>query len=283
MPDQWEEIMKWETRTIDRFQDFVDEIYKLMPTATALDERCWFRGQTNAEWDLVTSYTRSSCKLGLSDEALTELEFAARMAFRSQAHLFVRPSLLAKVKTIPCWWALMQHHGAPTRLLDWTLSPFVAAYFAVQQDGTREPGAVWGFCCSELRRACEADPDCGPIPDFDASGAPEWYERRLKTLSGRKIVIPLTFGLASSERIVAQQGRFTMSFNINESHNCMISQIGPGSLRKILIPHERKPEFLLRLRNMNITGGSLFPGVDGLGQSVRELVSLGTYYHKALP
>ncbi len=176
----------------------------------------------------------------------------------------------------------MQHHGAPTRLLDWTISPFVAAYFACLQDGTRDPGVVWGFCSGELRRSFEADPDGGPIPDFDSPGAPEWYETKLNTLNGRKIVIPLKFSLASSDRMVAQQGRFTMSFDINESHNSMISQIAPCFLRKILIPHEMKPEFLVRLRNMNITGGSLFPGVNGLAQSVRELVSLGAYYHKAL-
>jgi hypothetical protein len=274
--------MDWKTRTVDSFKDFVGEVYDLMPAATALDERCWFRGQTNEKWDLGTSYMRSSCRLGLPEQALTDLESAARMAFRSQAHLFVNPSLLAKVKTIPCWWALMQHHGAPTRLLDWSISPFVAAYFAVQQDGTREPGAVWGFCSSELRRSFEANPEFGAMPDFESPCAPEWYETKLRELAGRKIVVPLKFSLASSERIVAQQGRFTMSFNIDEPHNCMISQIDSRFLRKILIPHEMKPEFLLRLRNMNITGASLFPGVDGLGQSVRELVSLGSYYHKAL-
>ena len=98
--------LEWQTNIVNSFEQFVDEIYKLMPAATALNERCWFRGQTNARWDLVSSYMRSSCKLGLPDEALTDLESASRMAFRSQAHLFVSPSLLEKVKTIPCWWRL---------------------------------------------------------------------------------------------------------------------------------------------------------------------------------
>jgi hypothetical protein len=95
-------------------------------------------------------------------------------------------------------------------------------------------------------------------------------------------VIPLVFPLASSERMVAQQGRFTMNFCIRDNHNCIISQVGETFIRKIIIPHKMKSDFLLRLRNANITGGSLCPGVDGLGQSVKELLSLGSFYNQAV-
>jgi hypothetical protein len=111
-----------------------------------------------------------------------------------------------------------------------------------------------------------------------APEAPDWYEKKLEELGEQRLVIPLTFHYPSSERIVAQQGRFTMCFKIHQKHNCIIEQIGPKYMRRLLIPHHKKPEFLLRLRDMNITGAALFPGVDGLGQSVRELVSLGAYY-----
>lgn len=69
-----------------------------------------------------------------------------------------------------------------------------------------------------------------------------------------------------------------MCFEILRKHNCMIEQIGTEYIRKIIIPHECKPDFLLRLREMNIAASSLFPGVDGLGWSVQELVSLGAHY-----
>ena len=60
------------------------------------------------------------------------------------------------------------------------------------------------------------------------------------------------------------------------------SQIDSQYVRKIVIPPKQKPEFLLRLRTMNITGASLFPGVDGLGMAIKELVSLGRFYKKAV-
>jgi hypothetical protein len=212
-------------------------------------------------------------------EDAIDLEKQALKAFQSKAHLFVSPHLLEKVRTIPCWWALMQHHGAPTRLLDWTVSPFVAAYFAAQQDGIKQSGSVWCFCSRKLRKTFEAQ--YGPLPDFASGEAPRWYERKLEELCEQKLVIPLVFAHPSSDRMVAQQGRFTMCFKVHQKHDCIIEQIGAKHIRRILIPHDKKPEFLLRLRDMNITGAALFPGVDGLGQSVRELVSLGTHY-KAL-
>src|SRR5262249_32893545 len=147
------------------------------------------------------------------------------------------------------------------------------------QDGAKEPGAVWCFCSGKLRKTFEGEN--GPLPDFASDEAPGWYEKKLKELCEQRVVIPLTFTYASSERIVAQQGSFTMCFKIHQNHDCIIKQIGPKYIRRLLIPHDKKPEFLLRLREMNITGSVLFPGVDGLGQSVRELVSLGVHY-KAL-
>jgi hypothetical protein len=272
----------WETHKVDSFEGFEKEIRDLTPGDLTLREEYWYRGQSDATWGLQPSFMRSCCKLGLSNVDLADLEYVALNAFKWTAHLHVKPDILEKVRTIPCWWSLMQHHGAPTRLLDWSLSPYVAAYFAVLQEGSGAPGAVWAFCCYQLRQAYETRDPGEPIRSFEDDDAADWYETRIRLLKGRDIVLPLSFSLASSERIVAQQGRFTMSFNNNASHDCMISQIGKTYLRKIEIPHEKKPEFLLRLRTMNITGASLFPGVDGLGMSMKELLSLVRFYRRAV-
>jgi len=87
-----------------------------------------------------------------------------------------------------------------------------------------------------------------------------------------------------------------MTWGLIELHNFehfvnQLSQLVPASVndnrrfwfrgQSSSIPHDKKPEFLLRLKEMNITGATLFPGVDGLGQSVKELISLGQHYSLA--
>ena len=82
--------------------------------------------------------------------------------------------------------------------------------------------------------------------------------------------------------MVAQQGLFTVSRNITTEHSKGILDTLQGSqgeieghqFSKLTIPGEIKRELRSRLRYMNLTAASLFPGVDGLGRSVTESVEL---------
>jgi hypothetical protein len=174
----------------------------------------------------------------------------------------------------------MQHHGAPTRLLDWSTSPYVAAYFAVNQQSSDENGALWCFCSTTLRDRFRKQYGKLP-PPFEDEDAPEFYNKKLDKLRETDAVLPLSFNFASSERVVAQQGKFTMSFAPLRDHNSLIERPGGQFVKKIVIASKSKREFLLRLRDINITAASLFPGVDGLGRSVEELISLGPVYGRA--
>ena len=120
--------------------------------------------------------------LAKQPEEAIRLEDVARQEFMSKAHLFIDLGNMDKVKTIPCWWALMQHHGALTRLLDWTASRYVAAYFATQQDGSVHDGAVWCFCHRRLHSAfvkenfCDANP-IGAVTRNIFVMASDWFRR----------------------------------------------------------------------------------------------------------
>jgi hypothetical protein len=271
--------------TVRSLKEFVKAVKPMSPdSGSRASGHYWYRGQTNAEWGLETSFLRMTQHLAKRTDQAILLEDAARQEFMSKAHLFVDPGHLAKVKTIPCWWALMQHHGAPTRLLDWSASPYVAAYFAAHQDGSESDGAVWGFCHRRLHHRFVAEYGTQP-PDLTKT---ENQDRKVQRLHdalrdprAKPSVLPLEFKFFSSARMAEQQGRFTMCLRVHQDHACIATKIQATHLKKIIIPHKTKPHFLAELRRMNITAAALFPGVDGLGRSIAELTSLGARHAAA--
>jgi hypothetical protein len=107
-----------------------------------------YRGQSNASWALYPSIDRRLRVSGKGrnfsfyqqvDVRLYEQELMFR--FQREAHQY--RDYLPEDDDLTSWLALMQHHGTPTRLLDWTTSPYVAVYFALEDE--TEKAAVWAI------------------------------------------------------------------------------------------------------------------------------------------
>lgn len=166
--------------------------------------------------------------------------------------------------------AIMQHYSCPTRLLDWTVSPYVAAYFAVNNLTDRD-GAIWIFHANVLNQIMEEKYDANAsIPDNNM-----YYDEHCPT-------IIRSIRAMDSPRIAAQQGVFTVCTNIMEDHSHIIdSTVGKHSsqyLIKIIIPSGLKNKVLSRLHTMNITAASLFPGIDGLGLRMADTIKLKIFH-----
>lgn len=112
-------------------------------------ERWIFRGQGNADWPLSTTYERirhKTCLVNLQEYEwrVNELDTIEKFK-RSAIRLYSTSESLDLID----WLALMQHYCAPTRLLDFTYSAFVALFFAITT--TQECDfAVWAICLSSL-------------------------------------------------------------------------------------------------------------------------------------
>lgn len=232
-----------------------------------------FRGQADASWLLEPSLLRQLRSVRGPGVA-RGIEELLENEFRAQASLFpetesVWLALLAAGRTE--LWAYMQHHGCPTRLLDWTASAYVAAYFAVEQLPERD-GAIFVVGAAALEQyVARCNPQLAEVTD-DRLIDPSTPERVL-----------FTWPHFRSRRVVAQQGHFSVSTNILSAHDRFILEAcssvaaeRPAEIihQKIVIPADLKLVILQQLRAMNIAPHALFPTLDGLGKSLSDLARL---------
>lgn len=237
----------WLKKHVNDLSDF-DSLMGLVTSAGPVTHTTfYFRGQADSAWGLRPSLARL-LPASVSRTQGGDIELLASSEFRRQVHLHVDLRELPQSATSEDWWALMQHHYAPTRLLDWTASPFVAAYFAAEARWDCE-GAIWMIAPALLK-------NCKGVSVFRPS--------------------------RPSLRMIAQQGQFLFADDLRsdlaELIPAAIADRLPESenfaLVKILIAAAVKPALLRRLRAMNVTAVSLFPGVDGLGRAANELARL---------
>ena len=164
---------------------------------------------------------------------------------------------------------LMQHHRVPTRLLDWTRSPWIALYFAVcDPDAVDVPGQIWAFNGRAVSDSVSPDSVRAASAALRVSDTEEWRATMPKSPE-----FVSSFGVYEcTPRMLAQQSEFTFASHLNIDHMAFIGKHSP-ELSAIVIPVEGrdlKRAAMRLLKSMNIHAATLFPGIDGVGQSVRE-------------
>ena len=215
-----------------------------------------YRGSACSEWPAQTSLSR----LG---GAYADLEPHLVANFRKYAH-----GALAQDAGTWDWLALAQHHGLPTRLLDWTFSPYIALHFATTAPSHWDSeGAVW---CVDYEKVHALLPDdlreaLGSSSMFTTATL-EHGAGDLQRLSqiGDGQPFALFFEPPSlDQRIITQAAVFSV---MSEPQARMDDWLAdhPQVWRKVTFPTELKSEIRDRLDQANVTERVLFPGLDGL-------------------
>jgi hypothetical protein len=169
------------------------------------------------------------------------------------------------------WLALAQHHGLPTRLLDWTFSPFVALHFATDHPADFErDGLVWcvdyvathRLLPSRLRKVLGEE--SADVFTGEMLGRVAGTLEALDRLSRKPFLLFLD-PPSVDERIVNQYALFSLLSAPARSLEGWIEE-HPGLARRIVIPAALKWEVRDKLDQANVTERVLFPGLDGLSR-----------------
>src|SRR5690606_6521514 len=174
------------------------------------------------------------------------------------------------------WVSLAKHHGLPTRILDWSFSPYVAMHFLTQNLKTySHDGVIWVVKYKEIHKFLPAllknilQEEGSDVFTIDNLSSVLKNFNDFDSLS--KDILLLFFEPPSlDERIVNQYALFSVLSKADYYLDEWL-QNHPDVYKKLIIPAELKWEIRDKLDQANITERVLFPGLDGLSKWLRRL------------
>lgn len=250
-------------RVAERVVESWSEFVALMSGWNGFRNWC-FRGQADSRWPLQSSLSRHVVVSKVCRDAWQLQESRIRRIFERKCHLFIdSPPVGDELE----WLALMQHHGSPTRLLDFTWSPYVAAFFALER--ATEDAAVWALNLPLLWEIHERHKFHGVSVAHADPRRAESFERYY--LPNRLQFVWQGDPFRMPQRVVAQSGTFLVCSDLGRTVDQIISGYpGKGELliKFILKTETLRNQAMASLYSMNITNATLFPGLDGLARSM---------------
>jgi len=250
----------------------IDELYTIL-NRLADTQAYVFRGHASCHWPhLEPSLHRIlGDKRTFDDSVMTETTAIA--AFRRHSRSLLQAAELTYFDGILDSVTLMQHYGAPTRLLDWTLSPWVACYFAT--DGSDDDDAsIWTFNQHELVKKNQRPEGARDFDRFreltTVTTTETWFEAASEA---GPYIDSFRYQYANAQ-MSAQQSLFTIAGRLGDNHDEALARTldEPWQTLRIRIPRASKKLLRQRLFLMNVSALALFPTINGVGRNIREAI-----------
>lgn len=213
-------------RVVNSFEELHGAVGNRSPTTI-------YRGVRDARYQLIPRVGRSGS---------VNVKAERGMLYLFQIHAM--PYIHSRPQNEWEWLYITQHHGLPTRLLDWTRSPLVAAFFAVEGDYPG-PCAIYGIRTDQVSAA-------GTEEIMDERNFPDPF-----AIQTAHVCLPHHI----NPRIAAQAGLFTAQPNPTVP-------LILNSLFKITIPEAFRGVLRRTLFRYNIHRGTLFPDLDGQAEFI---------------
>ncbi len=254
--------------TLESFLKSVEDIRDRWGSGSARcvgeEEPPWYRGQGDASWGLVPKIYRP--EFACADE-------------RELRHEFQSAGLQLLGATAPKdrwdWYFLMQHYGAPTRLLDWTINPLVALFFALEDHFEKQltrDAAVWILDPWWLNKR--------QLPGVDGPLLPEWEEAGLflpdleDAFTGKKVrrSLPVAIEPPQVDRRLSSQGsRFIVFGTTQDLTKTGLARgvrakktIREVKLCQLTVPANAVGRLLREVDQLGFNRAVLFPDLGGL-------------------
>lgn len=258
------QVIKHTAQDFSQVMSFIEVFQGQHPTA-------WYRGCADTSHNLTPSLLRHPSKKTAEDLHRLELELAASFTQRSRP--FVHQTFSDE------WEAtfFMQHYGIPTRLLDWTESPFVGLYFSLSGSKRDKKNkviadvALWMLDPAAWNKSALVDISYkGGILDSKKEQVKSYGPSG--QLEERKNLPIMIHGTHNSARIVAQRGTFALfgksMKSMEDSFNEQIFQ--EGTLQQLIIKKEYVDEVASSLFRKGISDSTVYPDVFGLSLELRR-------------
>ncbi len=228
-----------------------------------------YRGQSNADWGLTPALYRREVNIFNDQLSKAELyllaEEAMLRAFFDQGAL-----LLPKFQRTPLIDRIVaQHYGVPTQLLDWTLDPLIALFFAVSGGDPEKDCAL--FFIEPLSRVWSDQTDIKlPWKGKIAGLKPPVLDDRIRT---QKSFFTVHSFQGVDKFLPLDQRKLKVSNKSEGTHpKDEVSAFG-----KVVIQASRRQQVLFQLLQLGIDSALVYPGLQGIGQRIADIAHIQKY------